>query len=56
MIIPRDTVTEAWNQIEEVRTDFEQCTDEELINLKETIKWRLERALFLLGNYVKDQG
>ena len=55
MNIPKSVVKEAWNQIEEVNADFDQLTDDELINCKQVIKNRLATALSLLGAYVDDQ-
>ena len=44
-----------YNEVEEVLTNFEQLTDEELIEVKGTIKQRLENALHWLGKYVSDE-
>ena len=44
-----------YNEVEEVLTDFEQLTDEELIEVKRTVKQRLENALHWLGKYVSDE-
>jgi len=44
-----------YNEVEEVLTDFEQLTDEELIEVKGTIINRLKMALQWLGKYVSDE-
>lgn len=44
-----------YNEVEEVLTDFNQLTDEELIEVKNTITNRLEMALHWLGKYVSDE-
>ena len=48
-------VVATYNEVEEVLTDFEQLTDEELIEVKGTIINRLKMALQWLGKYVSDE-
>ena len=50
----KNDLVATYNEVEEVLTDFNQLTDEELIEVKETIKQRLENALYWLGKYVSD--
>lgn len=51
----KNDLVATYNEVEEVLTDFNQLTDEELIEVKETIKQRLENALHWLGKYVSDE-
>jgi len=50
----RTNVEEAWNEIEELDTNFNELHDFDLINLRETIHARIKRALSLLAKYVPD--
>jgi hypothetical protein len=47
----RDLV-DAWNEIEETITSFNELSDEELIECKSSLLSRLEIALCYLGKYV----
>ena len=51
----KNDLVATYNEVEEVLADFEQLTDEELIEVKEAIKNRLKMALQWLGKYVSDE-
>jgi ElaB/YqjD/DUF883 family membrane-anchored ribosome-binding protein len=51
----KNDLVATYNEVEEVLTNFEQLTDEEIIEVKRTIKQRLENSLYWLGKYVSDE-
>lgn len=51
----KNDLVATYNEVEEVLTNFEQLTDEEIIEVKETIKQRLKNALYWLDKYVDDE-
>lgn len=44
-----------YNEVEEVLANFNQLTNEELVEVKEVIKMRLNNALYWLGKYVSEE-
>jgi len=48
-------IIEAWDEIEETITSFNELTNEELIDCKSSILNRLNKALSLLDKYVPEQ-
>lgn len=42
-------IEKAWLQLEEVQQDFEMMNDEDLINCRDTIKERIEKAMQYLS-------
>lgn len=51
----KENVCAAWNQVEEALTSFNELTDDELIECRESIKTRLKVALQLIIPYVSDE-
>jgi hypothetical protein len=50
----RNDLVATYNEVEEVLTNFNQLTDEELIETKEATIMRLTNALYWLGKYVSE--
>jgi hypothetical protein len=50
----RTNIEDAWNEIEELDTNFNELSNEELTELRETLHARIKRALRLLSKYVPD--
>lgn len=47
-------IEKAWLQLEEVQQDFEMMNDEDLINCRDTIKERIEKAMQYLSPHVRE--
>lgn len=50
----KNDLVATYNEVEEVLANFNQLTDEELIEVKETSIMRLTNALYWLGKYVSE--
>lgn len=50
----KNDLVATYNEVEEVLANFNQLTDEELIEVKETMQTRLTNALYWLGKYVSE--
>jgi hypothetical protein len=44
----------SWNEVEEALCSLKELTDNEIVENKEAIKGRLEKALHWLGKYVNE--
>ena len=44
-----------WNEIEEARTSFKELSDAELIECRDSIQERLEKALYWLDKHVDEE-
>jgi uncharacterized protein (DUF433 family) len=51
----RKDVLEAWSESEEITANFDQLTDEELIECLPSIRERAKRIQSLLGTYVSGE-
>ena len=51
----KNDLVATYNEVEEVLTNFNQLTDEEIIQVKETMINRLTCALHWLGKYVSEE-
>jgi len=47
-------IEKAWLQLEEVQQDFEMMNDEDLINCRDTIKERIEKAMQYFSPHVRE--
>jgi hypothetical protein len=52
----QEELESAWNEIYEIFSDFEDLGDGDIVNLKETIHGRVEKAMELIGEEIPDQG
>lgn len=51
----KNDLVATYNEVEEVLANFNQLTDEELIEVKEAMQTRLTNALYWLGKYVSEE-
>ncbi len=55
IIINKSILVDIWNETEEINCNFEQLTNDELIQCKKTIKNRVEKVLNDLNPYIDEK-
>ena len=53
--ITKKELYEAWNEIEECVTDFNELSDKQIIACRKAIQQRLEKALAILHPFVNNK-